>query len=42
MKETENLNLKKPEETDPVDINVINNNMDIIDDAVMAHMLGGF
>lgn len=34
MKETTNLKLKKPGYADPVDINVINKNMDAIDKAI--------
>ena len=42
MTQTENLNLKKPDATDPADIKDINDNMDIIDDVITAHRLGGF
>ena len=34
MTQTENLNLKKPDYTDPVDIKDINDNMDIIDENI--------
>lgn len=36
MTYTTNLNLKKPEYTDTADIKDINDNMDIIDDALAA------
>jgi len=38
VKYTPNLNLKKPDKTDPVLIDDFNDNMDILDQAVNAHI----
>lgn len=38
MKYTANINLKKPEGTDPVKIEDINDNMDVLDQTIMSHL----